>query len=195
MRLLFYFLLSLTIAACKPATPQSAQQHPDTNKKELIFVTHNGPTTYFLNGENQAAGIEYDLATLFVKDYAPEYQIKFLIVNSVSEVIPSLLKGNANIAAANLTVTHLRQELVQFSMPYQETQQQLIFNNETNSQPKDFNALIGKKITVPIGTSYAERLGQLQEKNPKLIWQAAKKINSESLVEEVASGILDFTVV
>jgi len=195
MRLFFYLLLLLSLTACKPATPQSAQQRLDANKKELIFVTHNGPTTYFLNGENQATGIEYDLATLFVKDYAPEYKVKFLLVNSVSEVIPSLLKGNAHIAAANLTVTHMRQELVQFSKPYQETQEQLIFNNETNTQPKNFDELIGKKIAVPIGTSYAERLGQLQKKNPNLHWQAIKKINSESLVEEVASGILDYTVV
>ena len=97
MRLFFYLLLSLTLTACKPATPESAQQRLDANKKELIFVTHNGPTTYFLNGENQAAGIEYDLATLFVQEYAPEYKVKFLLVNSVSEVIPSLLKGNAHI--------------------------------------------------------------------------------------------------
>ena len=73
MRLFFYLLLSITLTACKPTTPQSGQQLLEADKKELIFVTHNGPTTYFLNGENQAAGIEYDLATLFVQEYAPEY--------------------------------------------------------------------------------------------------------------------------
>jgi membrane-bound lytic murein transglycosylase F len=175
MRLFFYLLLLVTLTACKPTAQQNAEQLLEANKKELIFVTHNGPTTYFLNGENQASGIEYDLATLFVKDYAPEYKIKFLLVNSVSEVIPSLLKGNAQIAAANLTVTHLRQELVQFSKPYQETQQQLIFNNEINTQPKDFDGLIGKKIAVPIGTSYAERLAQLQEKTQNYTGRQLKK--------------------
>jgi len=187
MRVIISFLL-LLLAGCTP----SDQPPP---KKELIFVTHNGPTTYFVNGDSQVAGIEYDLATLFVKDYAPDYQIKFLLVDSVSDVIPTLLKGKAHIAAANLTVTHLRKELVQFSRPYQETQQQLIFNNEVTPTPKTLAALDGKRIAVPAGTSYAERLGQIQEKQPQLHWQAVKKTNSETLLEEVANGLLDFTVV
>jgi membrane-bound lytic murein transglycosylase F len=188
MRLIISFLLLLLVAGC---TPGDQQPH----KKELIFVTHNGPTTYFVNGDSQVAGIEYDLATLFVKDYAPDYQIKFLLVNSVSDVIPTLLKGKAHIAAANLTVTHLRKELVQFSQPYQETQQQLVYNNEVTPIPKTMAALVGKRIAVPAGTSYAERLGQIQEKQPQLHWQAIKKTNSETLLEEVANGLLDFTVV
>jgi membrane-bound lytic murein transglycosylase F len=167
---------------------------------ELVFVTHNGPTTYYLNGDNQYAGIEYDLATLFVEKYAPEYQIKFLVVNSISEVIPTLLKGEAHVAAANLSVTHLRQQLVQFSKPYQDTQQQLIFNNENLELPKalrsnkDLAALADKTIAVPAGTSFAERLSEIQKEQPTLRWQAIKQTNSESLLDEVANGVLDFTV-
>jgi membrane-bound lytic murein transglycosylase F len=47
---------------------------------------------------------------------------------------------------------------------------------------------------VPAGTSFEERLIELQKTQPTLRWQAIKKTNSESLLEEVASGILDFTV-
>jgi membrane-bound lytic murein transglycosylase F len=101
----------------------------DPNKKELVFVTHNGPTTYYLGNDNQPAGIEYDLALMFVRDYYPDHEIRFVLANSISEVIPSLLKNKAHIAAANLTVTPLRKHQVQFASPYQETQQQLIFNN------------------------------------------------------------------
>jgi membrane-bound lytic murein transglycosylase F len=188
MRLIISLLLVLLVAGCTPKDQGPA-------KKELIFVTHNGPTTYFVNGDGQFAGIEYDLASLFVKDYAPDYQIKFLLVNSVSDVIPTLLKGKANIAAANLSVTHIRQELVQFSKPYQETQPQLVFNDELTPKPKSLTDLIGKRVAVPAGTSYAERLNQIQGKQPKLHWQAVKKTNAETLLEEVANGILDFTVV
>ena len=115
MRLLLTLLLTFLVAACTPSEDKTKQNPALINSHELIFVTHNGPATYYTNGDNQPSGIEYDLATLFVKDYAPEYQIKFLLVNSISEVIPTLLKGKAHIAAANLSITHLRQELVQFS--------------------------------------------------------------------------------
>lgn len=198
-------LLLLLLASCMPAEDKAKQKaklaaEAATSKHELIFVTHNGPATYYLNGDNQFAGIEYDLATLFIKDYAPEYQIKFLLVNSISDVIPTLLKGKATIAAASLSITHLRKELVQFAKPYQETQQQLIYNSESDINPKrlrsekDLTSITDNKIAVPEGTSFAERLGKIQKELPTLHWQALKHTNSESLLDEVASGVLDFTV-
>ena len=199
MRLSFFMIIGLFVAACDSSNNQSKQanklnKQAALNRHELVFVTHNGPATYYLNGDNEYAGIEYDLATLFVKKYAPEYQIKFLLVNSISEVIPTLLKGQANIAAANLSVTHLRKELVQFSKPYQETQQQLIYDNETNDKPRNLAAIIDKTIAVPAGTSFAERLSEIQKDQPKLRWQALHQTNSELLLDQVASGILDFTI-
>lgn len=113
----------------------------DPNKQEVVFVTHNGPTTYYLGNDNLPAGIEYDLALMFVRDYYPDHEIRFVLANSISEVIPSLLKNKAHIAAANLSITPLRKHQVQFSIPYQETQQQLIFNNELNKKPQNLDAL------------------------------------------------------
>lgn len=171
----------------------------DSQKKTLVFVTHSGPSTYYLNGDNQPAGFEYDLAKLFAAQYMPDYQIKFYLVNSISEVVPALLKGEAQIAAANLSVTPIRKKLVQFMPPYQETQQQLIFNNEIGQKPDSISALNNKVIRVPAGTSYAERLHalqqmQLQENKPNFNWYSVKKTNTEALLEDVANGVLDHTV-
>jgi len=198
MRLFFIqpllILTLILLSGCKPADPISKLPSVNPAKKEIVFVSHNGPTTYYLNNDNQPAGIEYDLAKLFVDQYYPGYDIRFTLVNSISDVIPSLLKNKAHIAAANLTVTHLREHLVLFSTPYQETQQQLIFNNEVNKKPKSLADLKDKKIAVPEGTSYAERLAELQKKQPFLHWHTEKHANTESLLEEVADGVLDFTV-
>jgi len=190
--LLILFLALMS--GCKPADKVSNLPSIDPDKKEIVFVTHNGPTTYYSNNENKPAGIEYDLATLFVKEYYPGYEARFTIVDSISDVIPSLLKNKAHIAAANLSVTHLREHLVLFSTPYQETQQQLIFNSEVNSKPETLADLKDGKIAVPEGTSYAERLAALQKKQPTLHWHAVKNTNTESLLEEVADGVLDYTV-
>ncbi|MDP1658611.1 MAG: membrane-bound lytic murein transglycosylase MltF [Methylotenera sp.] len=199
MRLFQCLIIGFLLSACNSPEGQQKQKAIQSktevlNNHELVFVTHNGPATYYLNGDNQLAGIEYDLATLFVQKYAPEYQIKFLVVNSISDVIPSLLKSKAHIAAANLSITHLRKELVQFSKPYQETQQQLIYNNEDNVQPKNLASVKGKRIAVPAGTSFAERLSEIQKEQPSLHWQVLRQTNSESLLDEVANGVLDFTV-
>ncbi len=198
MRLFFIqpllILIVVILSGCKPAEPLSELPPINPAKKEIVFVTHNGPTTYYLNSDNQPTGIEYDLAKLFVSEYYPGYEIRFILVNSISDVIPSLLKNKAHIAAANLTITHLREHLVLFSPPYQEAQQQLIFNSEINKKPKKLTDIKDKKIAVPEGTSYAERLTALQKQYPALHWHAEKNTNTESLLEEVADGILDYTV-
>lgn len=187
------FALAL-LAACKGSDSASEPPSIDPNKKEIVFVTHNGPTTYYLNNKNQPAGIEYDLAKLFVKEYYPDYEMRFILVKSITEVIPTLLKNKAHIAAANLSITDLRKHLVLFSPPYQETQQLLIFNNEVNKKPKKLTDLQDRKIAVPEGTSYAEQLTKLQQEYPALHWHAQRHTNTESLLEEVADGVLDFTV-
>jgi len=198
MRLLFMAYILLFITSCKPTDPLNSTAKIDPNinrnKKEIVFVTHNGPSTYYLDNQNQPAGMEYDLATLFVKEYFPGYEVRFLLVNSISDVIPSLLKGKAHIAAANLSITNMRKHLVLFSSAYQETQQQLIFNNEVNKKPNGISGLYNKKITVPKGTSYAERLAEIQKEHPMLKWNSINQTNTESLLEEVADGLLDFTV-
>jgi membrane-bound lytic murein transglycosylase F len=194
MRLFLISILWLSMTGCKPADDIDKAPSIDPNKKEIVFVTHNGPSTYYLDNENQPAGIEYDLASLFVKEYYPDHEIRFLLVTSITDVIPSLLKGKAHIAAANLSITNMRKNLVLFSSPYQETQQQLIFNNEVNKKPKDITEIFDKKLTVPEGTSYAERLAGIQKEHPGLKWKSQKKTNTESLLEEVADGLLDFTV-
>lgn len=187
-------LLLLFLVGCKPADDISRLPSINNNKKEIVFVTHNGPTTYYLNSDGQAAGIEHDLAELFVKQYYPDHQVRFVLVNSISDVIPSLLKNKAHIAAANLSVTHLRQHLVLFAPPYQHIQQQLIFNSEINKKPKNLDDLQDKSLAVPDGTSYAERLTELLQEHPLLEWQTRKRTNTEVLLEEVADGVLDFTV-
>ena len=194
MRLFIISLLWLLIAGCKPSDPVDAAPSIDPAKKEIVFVTHNGPSTYYLDNDNQPAGMEYDLAVLFVKEYYPSYEIRFLLADSISDIIPSLLKGKAHIAAANLTITDMRKHLVLFSSPYQDTQQQLIFNNEVNDKPKDITEIFDKKIAVPAGTSYAERLASTKKSYPALKWFNKSHTNTETLLEEVADGLIDYTV-
>jgi membrane-bound lytic murein transglycosylase F len=47
---------------------------------------------------------------------------------------------------------------------------------------------------VPVGTSFAERLSAMQKDQPNLRWQALSQVSSELLLDQVANGILDYTV-
>jgi membrane-bound lytic murein transglycosylase F len=191
MRRLLIILAAIVLSACQePAKPL-----PEPNaSKEIVVVTHNGPNTYYIDGSDQFAGLEYDLATLFAKDLGPEYTVKFVVVDNITQVIPTLLKGKAHFAAADLSVTRLRQHLVQFSAPYQSVQQHVVFNTEIDKPPKKIEDLIGKNIAVPAGTSYAERLTESAQNHPNLEWQALEKASADELMEKVAEGQLDYTI-
>lgn len=191
MRTLLILLAALALAGCqKPPKPLPEARQ----SKELVVVTHNGPTTYYVNGDNEFSGLEYDLAKLFIKDLGPDYSVKFLVVGNITQVIPTLLKGKAHLAASELSITRLRQHLVQFTVPYQNVQQQVVYNTEQQDMPKTVQDLIGHSITVPAGTSYAERLAELNKSEPALRWQESRNANSEELLEQVAEGTLDYTV-
>jgi membrane-bound lytic murein transglycosylase F len=191
MRLFLILLVSITLNGCqKPAKSLPPAQH----SRELVVVTHNGPNTYYVNGNNEFAGLEYDLVKLFAKDLGEDVKVKFLIVDSITQVIPTLLKGKAHLAAADLSITHLRQHLVRFAPPYETVQQQVVYNKEQRAAPKTLADLLGASLTVPAGTSYAERLADVAQQFPKLRWQEVRHAGSDELLEQVAENMLDFTI-
>lgn len=195
MKIILTILFSLLLLGCQDAnSPDKKVKNKPHNPKEIVVVTHNGPNTYFINGDNKLAGLEFDLATLFVKDLGEDYSLKFLVVDNISQVIPSLLKGKADIAAADLSITHLRQHLVTFSTPYHQTQQEIVFNNELRKKPKQLKELIGASLAVPAGTSYAERLSIESQSMPLLSWREVKHAGTDELMEQVAYGLIDYTV-
>ena len=191
MRLLILILTVLLLVGCQKPVPTLASVR---DSKELIVVTHNGPSTYYVNGQNELAGLEYDLAKLFAQELGPDIKLKVVVVDNITQVIPTLLKGKAHFAAANLSITHLRQHMVRFGPAYQNVQQQVIYNKEKGEAPKATSDLVGMHLAVPAGTSYAERLASLSEVLPNLHWEEVHNAGSEELLERVADGTLDATI-
>jgi membrane-bound lytic murein transglycosylase F len=74
-------------------------------------------------------------------------------------------------------------------------QQQVVYNKATNKKPpKSLKDLVGQQITVPTGTSFAERLTKLREQEPGLVWEERDNANSEELITEVINGNVEFTI-
>jgi membrane-bound lytic murein transglycosylase F len=168
---------------------------PNVQKtKTLLVVISNGPNTYYVKNEGEYGGFEYDLVNLFAKYLGAEYKVKVVTADHLSDVIPEVLAGKAHFAAANLSITPDRGSSVKFGPSYIEVQQHIAYNTEQNNEPKNINALLGKHIHVPKGSSYGERLKSLQSKQPLLTWQEVEVGSADELIEQVNMGILDFTV-
>jgi membrane-bound lytic murein transglycosylase F len=200
---LFLLFLLIFVGCDKPAPPVPPPSIPKPVveiNKVITFVTMNSPNTYYVNGDNEYAGLEYDLAKLFVKDLSndPQYkdvQLKLIVANHIDQVLPTVLSGKADIAAADLSVTDVRQKRIDFTIPYNDVQQQVVYNKASKEKPpKNFKELIGPHIVVPAGTSFVERLTKLSELEPGLMWEERDDADSEQLITEVAQGDIEYTI-
>jgi membrane-bound lytic murein transglycosylase F len=189
----FSLIASLLISSLVVFYYFSHQRAPDVlSAKELIVVTYNAAGTYYVDGKGKYAGLEYDLVNLFAKDLGEDYKVRFIAAENVSDVIPTLQKGKAHLAAANLSITPERAKLIRFGSPYIDVQQHIAYGIDQKNEPHKVKDLFGKHIHVPKGSSYAERLKSLQAGNPLLTWQETG--STDELLEQVNIGVLDYTV-
>ena len=96
---------------------------------ELVVLTRVGPTTYYETPEGPA-GFEYDL----VRSFANYLGVKprFVVAERFNDILPRLIKGDADLAAAGITATEARSKLVQFGPPYQAIHQQVVYRLGTD---------------------------------------------------------------
>ncbi len=185
------FAVALALSACGPAQkPLPTVQQ----SRELVVVTYNNPSTYYVNGNNEFAGLEYDLVHMFAKELGPDIKVKFLVVEGIEDVVPALLRGRAHIAAAGLGITRLRNHLVRFGPAYQEVQPYVVVNREKALKPKKISELAGMSVEVPLGSSCTETLPEISRQVPTLKWHEISKVGMDELLEKVAEGSLDVTI-
>jgi len=180
------FLWCLTLAACG---------RPDTiveqikERGELIVVTRNAATTYY-EGPHGPTGLEYDLANLFAKRLGVE--LKIVVPENFSDILSMVEQGDADIAAAGLTITPERQRRVRFGPSYQTIMPQLIYRSG-NNRPKSIDELSGI-LEVITGSSHEESLRALQKEHPELRWSSNPSLDSAELLQMVWSQLIDYTV-
>jgi membrane-bound lytic murein transglycosylase F len=178
---------TLFIAACG-LFPQS---HLDRVRDEgvLRVLTRNSATTYY-QGPHGPAGLEYDLAAAFA-DYLG-VKLKLETPKTLTQVLHKIRGGEADMAAAGLSVTDGRKAMLNFGTSYQRITPQLVYRVGTRA-PKNLDALHGS-LEVVADSSHAERLRSLQKQHPTLSFQQTRELDSEELLNLVWEQVIDYTV-
>ena len=185
-RLFLYAFCCLLIAACEKA-PLLEQVK---SRNELVVLTRNSPTTYY-EGIDGPTGFEYDLANRFAQYLGVELRI--VVPPNFNDILPLIERGDAHLAAAGLTITDNRQEIVRFGPVYQKITPQLVYRSGTR-RPKSLADIKGQ-IDVVAGSSHAERLAVLKkEKYPDLSWHEDEGVESEELLYLVWQQLYDYTI-
>jgi membrane-bound lytic murein transglycosylase F len=166
---------------------------------QLIVLTQNTPTVYYLDRDENESGPEYELIKAFAKKLGVEPV--FVIKNNVLELIDAISRGEADLATAGLSITSERKRKVLFGPVYQKVSQQVVCRRG-EKLPRKIAHLpkLDKQLVVIAGSSYEERLKGLQSKHPELDWHASSGLNGEQILEriwqrKIGCTVMDSTIV
>lgn len=169
-----------------------------------VLVTYS-KTNFFLDGAEKR-GATYDLVREFEKQLNEEVKKHSEKVRLVyvplpfDELLPALAEGRGDIAAAGLTVTPQREELVAFSDPLVGNVKEVVVTHRSVGNLSTVEDLAGRRVYVRPGSSYGGHLRALsarleeQGRRPIEVIEGDSNLSTEDILELVNSGVLEVTV-
>ncbi len=155
----------------------------------IIMITRNNGHCFYTY-RNQPMGFEYDLAKAFSQYLGVDLHV---VTTHWEELLPSIEGGEGDFVAASMTIMRSREKQVDFSEPYLAIQQKVV-TNQRNPPVKSLEDLWGKTIHVRRGTSYEERLKEIQAEGQEIKIKVYDDTPTEELIDMVAKREIEVTV-
>lgn len=173
-----------------------------SERGKLIAITDYNSTSYFIY-KGEPMGFQYDLLQEFA-DYL-NLELEIFTENDLHVSFEMLNKGDADLMALNLAINNQRKEMVQFSAPIGQTRQVLVQRRPDNwlqmtrddldrELVRNQLDLAGKTVYVQSGSSYAQRLKNLQDEIGDSINIIEVPLEVEELISLVSKKEIDYTV-
>ena len=116
------------------------------------------------------------------------------------QLIPFLEQGRGDIAAASLTITPERQQIVDFSVPAASNVSELVVTGPGSPAVATLDDLAGQKVFVRPSSSYQGSLEKLNESfrqrglDEIIIAPVSEYLETEDLLEMVNAGLIGITI-
>jgi membrane-bound lytic murein transglycosylase MltF len=169
-----------------------------------VLVTYS-KTLYFVDRGTQR-GLVYDVFRLFEDDLNKRLQKKHLRVHVLfvptarDQLLPALLAGRGDIAAANLTITPERVKEVDFSDPTARDVSEIVVTGPGSAPIATVEDLSGKEVYVRKSSSFYESLEKVNRgfakagKGPVKVRLAPENLEIEDILEMVNAGLVKATI-
>ena len=157
---------------------------------ELRVLTRHDSSCYY-KAPYGPAGFEYELAKAFADHLG--VKLRVLVTENFRDMVPALLRGEADIIAAGFAVTKRFTSHLAFGPPYMEVTPQVV-GRRGGPAPRAVSELIGQSVWVNAGTPFEELLREQKSNHSKLSWFSVPGYETEELLEMVARGIIPLTV-
>jgi membrane-bound lytic murein transglycosylase MltF len=175
-------------------------------RRYMRVLVVNSQMLYFVDRGRQG-GLTYEVFKHFEDEVNRErkntrlrFHVVFIPV-SRDELIPRLVGGFGDVAAANLTVTPERARRVAFSAPVVKGVDEIVVTGPQSPSITSVEDLSGKEVFVRKSSSYYEHLVVLNRElakrdKPKVILHAApEELEDEDLLEMLNAGLVEVVVV
>src|SRR3954449_1254689 len=125
----------------------------------------------------------------------------YFVPVSRDRLIPALLAGEGDLAAANLTVTPERRARVDFSEPYLEDVREVVVTGPASPELATVDDLAGQEVWARRSSSYWASLEALDRRltaarrAPLRLVEADEHLEDEDLLDMLNAGLIPLTVV
>ncbi|QVQ28208.1 transglycosylase SLT domain-containing protein [Achromobacter deleyi] len=170
-----------------------------------VLVPYN-KALYFLDKGGTQRGIIADMMTAFENDLNAQLKNKNIRVyvvflpTSRERLIPDLLAGKGDIAAANLTITDERKKLVDFSTPLATGVREIIVASPGAPELKSLDDLAGQELFINPASSYYASVKNLNADlqarglKPAIIRDAPGIFETDDILEMASADLIKYTV-
>lgn len=171
-----------------------------------VLVVSGGPQYFYYDGKPR--GMIAELLQLLQQELnvglnrrLDQVEIMPMPV-SRDRLIQALVSGQADLVAADLTITEARSELVDFSVPFaRNVDEVIVFAPSEGDDVASVDDLAGRSVYVRKSSSYFEHLTELNDDligrglAPVQIDLANELLRSQDILEMVNAGLVTATVV
>jgi membrane-bound lytic murein transglycosylase MltF len=162
-------------------------------------------TLYFVD-RGREHGASYEILRQLEIDINAELKTKALPFYVVfipvrrEELIPALIDGRGDLAAADIIVTPERQERVDFTVPFREDATEVVVTGPSGPRVSKVEDLSGQTVYVRRSSTYWEHLAALNQrlvdagKQPMKLVAASEDLEDEDLLEMANAGMIPIVV-
>lgn len=145
----------LAVCACAAAFTALSEELPAAKAPEakapIRMITEATFPPYEFREGKEVVGIDVEICKAIAKELGRELEVEDVEFDSV---LPSLIAGKAELAAAGITVNEDRKKMVDFSVPYVRTG--IVIVSAKDKPFENADSAKGKKIGVQNGTTSAD---------------------------------------
>mgnify|MGYP001038818627 CR=1 FL=1 len=169
-----------------------------------VVVPYGGYMFYYDGGEPRGAAWELTkrLET-YLNDELGRRNVRVLVIViplSRDQLIPALLEGHADLIAADLTITEIRRDNLEFTRPLLKGVDEVVVAGSSADEIGTLDDLAGKAIHVRASSSYHEHLARFAATmrdrglEPPDIVKVDELLEAEDLLDLANAGMIDITV-